>query len=43
MFGGQALSFAIEAIDFGRCVRLIVSTMDGLGGGVAEVPWLIQD
>lgn len=43
MFGGQALSFAIEGSDFGPCVRLIVSTMDGLGGGVAEVPWLIPD
>lgn len=42
MFGGQALFFAVEASNFGSCVRWVVSTMDKLGGDVVEVPWLIQ-
>lgn len=42
VFGGQALFFAIEASNFGSCVRLVVSTMDKLDGGVVEVPWVIQ-
>lgn len=39
---GQALPSAVEASDFGQCVHQTVSTMDGLGDGVAEVPCLIQ-